>query len=181
MQGVSCRFRFECGIIFPTLCLTPKRWMGYRMQSNIGCYPELCFLQFSVAQTLVGLRKHLKTIFFPTVACPAGFNNNNNNNNNDRSIFEVNPLVNQYAQNLQSNVRLPVCFRLLPWNSSYGKVFHGSFCVSQLNELASFIFLYFMNICRVPRAFYFRADSSFFILPPTVGTISGKGKSVWKF
>ena len=27
LQGVSCRLRFECGMTFFTLCLTPERWM----------------------------------------------------------------------------------------------------------------------------------------------------------
>ena len=42
---------------FPTLYLTPERWMGPRVQSTVGCFPELCVLQFTVAQVLVGLRK----------------------------------------------------------------------------------------------------------------------------
>ena len=53
LQGVSCRPRFECRMTLPTLCLTPERWMGSRMQSTLGRFPELCFLQFSVAQVLV--------------------------------------------------------------------------------------------------------------------------------
>ena len=31
--------------------------MGSRVQLTVGSFPELCFLQFSVAQVLVGLRK----------------------------------------------------------------------------------------------------------------------------
>ena len=31
--------------------------MGSKVQSTVGCFPELCFLQFSVAQVLVGFRK----------------------------------------------------------------------------------------------------------------------------
>ena len=58
-QGISCRPRFECGIIFPTLCLISERCMGLRLQSTVGCFSELCFLQFSVAQVLAGLRKQL--------------------------------------------------------------------------------------------------------------------------
>ena len=66
---------FECGMIFRTLCLTPARWMGSRMQSTVGCFSELCFLQFSVAQVLVGLRKQfINNFVLPTWACPAGFN-----------------------------------------------------------------------------------------------------------
>ena len=39
--------------------LIPKHRMGSRVQTTVGCFPELCFLQFSVAQVLVGLRKEL--------------------------------------------------------------------------------------------------------------------------
>ena len=28
LQGLSCLVRFECGMAFPTLCLTPERWTG---------------------------------------------------------------------------------------------------------------------------------------------------------
>ena len=59
LLGISCRLRFDCGMTFPTLCLIPERWIGSRVQSTVGCFPELCFLQFSVAQMLVGLRKQL--------------------------------------------------------------------------------------------------------------------------
>ena len=76
LQGVSCRTRFECGMTFPTLCLTPERWMGSRVQL-VASLAELCFLQFSVVQELVGLRKQ----FVNNFACAAGFKNNNNNNN----------------------------------------------------------------------------------------------------
>ena len=31
--------------------------MGSRVQSTVGCFPELFFLQFSVSQLLVDLRK----------------------------------------------------------------------------------------------------------------------------
>ena len=55
--------------------------MGSRVQSTVGCFPELYFLQFSVAQVLVGLRKQfINNFVFPTWACVGGFNNNNNNN-----------------------------------------------------------------------------------------------------
>ena len=55
--------------------------MGLRVQSTVGCFPEFCFLQFSVANVLVELRKLLINNFvFPTWALAAGFNNNKNNN-----------------------------------------------------------------------------------------------------
>ena len=37
--------------------LTPKLWMGLSVQSTVGCFNELCFLQFSGAQVLVALRE----------------------------------------------------------------------------------------------------------------------------
>ena len=61
LQGVSCRHRLEWGRTFPTLCLIPERWMGSRVQSTVGCFLGLCFIQLSVAQVLVGLRKQFKT------------------------------------------------------------------------------------------------------------------------
>ena len=52
--------------------------MGLRVQSTVGCFPELCLLQFSVAQVLGVLRKHfINNFVFPTWACAAGFSNNN--------------------------------------------------------------------------------------------------------
>ena len=40
--------------------------MGSRVLSTVGCFPELCFFQFSVAQVLVGLRKpFIKKKFSP--------------------------------------------------------------------------------------------------------------------
>ena len=49
-----------------TVFSTPERWMSSWVQSPAGCFPELCFLQFSVAQVLVGLRKQfINTLFFP--------------------------------------------------------------------------------------------------------------------
>ena len=47
--------------------LIPERWMGSKVQSTVGCFPELCFLQFSMAQMLVGLRKQIVNnfVFFP--------------------------------------------------------------------------------------------------------------------
>ena len=62
---------------FPALCFTLDRWMGSRVQSTFGCTPELCFLQFSVAQLLVGLRKqYMNNFVFPKCAVAVGFNNN---------------------------------------------------------------------------------------------------------
>ena len=58
LLGLYCRLRFECGMTFPTLCLTPEHWIGSRcMQFTVGCFPELCFLQFSMVEVLVVLRK----------------------------------------------------------------------------------------------------------------------------
>ena len=37
LLGLSSRLRFVCGMTYPTLCLTPERWMGSRVQSSIGC------------------------------------------------------------------------------------------------------------------------------------------------
>ena len=66
LKGLSCRPRFECRMTFPVLCLTP----------TVGCFPELFFLQFSVAQVLVGLRKQfINNFVFPAWDCAAGFNN----------------------------------------------------------------------------------------------------------
>ena len=49
----TCRLWFEYGLTFPTLCLTPKRWIGSRVQ-------------FSAAQVLVGLRKQfINNFVFP--------------------------------------------------------------------------------------------------------------------
>ena len=80
LLGFSCQHRFDCGMTFPTLCLTPKRSMGSRVQSSVGCFLELCFLQYFVAYVLVGLRKQFMNNFvLPTWACTAGFNNNTNN------------------------------------------------------------------------------------------------------
>ena len=48
------------------------------VQSTVGGFPALCFLQFSVAQVLVGLRKQfINNFVFPSRACAAGLNNNN--------------------------------------------------------------------------------------------------------
>ena len=55
--------------------------MGSRVQSRVQLLPGFCFLKFSVAQVLVGLRKQFINHFvFPTWACASGFNNNSNNN-----------------------------------------------------------------------------------------------------
>ena len=52
--------------------------MGSTVQSTVGCFSELRFLKFSVAQLLVGLRKQfINNFVFPTWALAAGFNNNN--------------------------------------------------------------------------------------------------------
>ena len=54
--------------------------MGSRVLSIVGCFPELCFLRFSVARVLVGLRKQLINNFvFSTWEYAAGFNNNKKN------------------------------------------------------------------------------------------------------
>ena len=58
--------------------------MGSRVQSTVGCFPELYFLQFVVAQVLVGFRKQfINNFVFHAWTCTAGFNNNNKNNNNN--------------------------------------------------------------------------------------------------
>ena len=70
LAGLCFRLRFDCGMSFPTMCLIQERWMGSRVQSTIGCFPDLCFLLFSVAQVLVLLRnKFINNLFFPTWAC----------------------------------------------------------------------------------------------------------------
>ena len=52
--------------------------MGSRVESTVGYFSMLCFLQFSVEQVLVGLRKQFINRFLsPASACAAGFNNNN--------------------------------------------------------------------------------------------------------
>ena len=62
----------------PYTVLGTERWMSSREQSTVGCFPELCFLQFSVVQVLVGLRKQfINNFVFSTWACAAGFHNNN--------------------------------------------------------------------------------------------------------
>ena len=56
--------------------------MGSWVQSTVGCFHELCFLQVLVGQVIVGLRKQfINNFVFTTWACAADFNNNNNNNN----------------------------------------------------------------------------------------------------
>ena len=45
--------------------------MGSMVQSTVGCLPKLCFLQFSVVQVVVGLRKQfIQKMFFPIVPVP---------------------------------------------------------------------------------------------------------------
>ena len=62
--------------------------MGPRVQPTVGCFPELCFFRFSVAQVLV--TQLINNFVFPTWACAAGFENNNNNNfAADRTIYFV--------------------------------------------------------------------------------------------
>ena len=46
--------------------------MGSRVQSAVGCFPELCFLPFPVAQVLVGLNKQ----FINNFVSPTPTNNN---------------------------------------------------------------------------------------------------------
>ena len=47
LQGASCRHRLVCRMTFPTLCLTPKRWMGLKEQSIVAwLLPELYFSVF---------------------------------------------------------------------------------------------------------------------------------------
>ena len=70
LHGVFCQARLECGMTLPTLWLTAKRWMGLRVQSTVGCFPELCFLHFSAAHGLLGLRNFV----FPVWVCASGFN-----------------------------------------------------------------------------------------------------------
>ena len=55
---------------------------GFKCAVNLhSCFPELFFLQFSVAQVTVGLRKQfINNFVFYTWDCAAGFNNNNNHN-----------------------------------------------------------------------------------------------------
>ena len=44
LQGLSYWLRLECEMTFPTLCLILERWIGSRVQSTVGSFPELCFL-----------------------------------------------------------------------------------------------------------------------------------------
>ena len=74
----------------PIQCLTPECWMDSRVQSTVGCFPELCFLHFPVALVLVGLRKQfINNFVYPTRACAAVFNNNNNSNSNNKNSLLV--------------------------------------------------------------------------------------------
>ena len=67
LLGLSCLLRFDSRTTFPTLFLTPERWMGSRVHPTVGCFPELYFLEFSVAHVLVGLRKQfINKVIFPT-------------------------------------------------------------------------------------------------------------------
>ena len=76
-QGSNVAFKQLLCTVFDTGTLD-----GSKGESAVGCFPESCFLLFSVAQVLVGLRKQfINNFVFPTWACAACFNNNNNNNN----------------------------------------------------------------------------------------------------
>ena len=75
---------------FPTLCLAPERWIGSRVLSTVGCFPELCFLQFSVAQVSVVSRKQfINNFVFHNWACAAGFNNNNNKKKKKEEVLKL--------------------------------------------------------------------------------------------
>ena len=66
--------RFECGMTFPTLFDTVMLdgFMGAVNRWLLQC---VCFLQFSVAQVVVELRKQFINYFvFPTWAWNADFN-----------------------------------------------------------------------------------------------------------
>ena len=55
-----------------------------RVQSTVGCFPELWVLEFSVEQVLVGLRMPSINIFvFSALACAPSFNNNINDKKNN--------------------------------------------------------------------------------------------------
>ena len=61
--------------------------MDSRVQSTVGCFPELCFLQFSVAHVLVGLRmQFINNFVFPAWAGAAGFNNNSKVEHRHRTL-----------------------------------------------------------------------------------------------
>ena len=63
-----------------TVFNTRKLDMVSIQQSTVGCFPELCFLQLSVAKVLVGLRNQfINSFVFHTWACDAGFNYYNYN------------------------------------------------------------------------------------------------------
>ena len=49
--------------------------MGSRVQLTVGCFPELCFLQFFKVQMLVVLQKQFINFIFPIRASAAGFKN----------------------------------------------------------------------------------------------------------
>ena len=58
LQGLSCRIRFECGMTFHTLCLTPERWMGSRVLST-GCFPNCLLFSFRWRTCLWGCESNL--------------------------------------------------------------------------------------------------------------------------
>ena len=62
--------------------------MGSRVQSTTDCFPDFCFLLFSMVQVLEGLGKQfINNFVFSICSCAAGFNNNNNNNNTNNKIY----------------------------------------------------------------------------------------------
>ena len=60
LLGLSCRRRFECGITFPTLCLTPERWIGSTVQSTTVVASMCCvFFSFLWRRCLWGCKNNL--------------------------------------------------------------------------------------------------------------------------
>ena len=67
---------------------------GFKGVVNRCLLPELCCLQFSVEQVLVGFGKQfINNCVFPAWACTVGLNNNNNNNH-------------QGAKNMKNKVKM---------------------------------------------------------------------------
>ena len=59
--------RLVCGITsFPTLCLTPERWIGLRVQSTVSSFPELCFSVFRGVSACGVEEAIFKNVVFPT-------------------------------------------------------------------------------------------------------------------
>ena len=70
-----------------TVCLMLDGFMGAVNRWLLQC---VCFLQFSVAQVVVELRKQFINYFvFPTWAWKADFNNNNNRPNVQLKIIKA--------------------------------------------------------------------------------------------